>query len=242
MKANHLLCIILLIATSSCSSPDNEALQELASKQPDWNIVNNKELILLDTTPHYFQALFIENDTNSKYYDIILNFESSSFKDSFDKYYQESIKKYPSQNFNYNFIGDWVEINKFNNQNYLYIPANRSTISRIQLKNDAIITFQMDGIFPNLIRKINHRRNFVELEVKGPAHIFGNFNFEEIWKLELIDSLRQIIKVSIFKDGELWEKSKFMIPKERCKEYPIVVNYTDNPVMAKELKFDSFEK
>ncbi len=242
MNTNHLLHIILLTTTLSCNSSNSETGKELDSIQPDWSIVNNKELILLDTTPYYFQALFIDNDTNSNYYDIISNFESEFFKDSFDEYYLESIKKYPSKKFDYNFIGDWVEINKFKNQNHLYIPANRSTISRIKLRNNVITTFQMDGVFPNLIRGINYAPSFVELEIKGPAHIFGNFNFEETWKLELIDSSKQIMKVSIFKDGKLSEQSKFMIPKERCKEYPIIVNYTDNPVLGKDLKFDNFEK
>ena len=223
-------------------SKSEYALNEILREEINYGLIQDREILDSTVNNLFFQFLFIENDTNSSLYNQVADFDMRNYDytNSYQEYLDSLVNSSPISR-NHQFNGNWIEINKFRDEYFLYIPANRGVIGKTIISDSTITDFMMDGISPNLITTSIITGERSELELLTPAHVFGKQNYIEQRKIEYLSREDDIIKISTFIDGEL-EYTKYYIPENRVYEYSIIVNYTDNPVMSSEFKFDYMEE
>lgn len=236
--------LLLLLLFGSCetrhkSSAKNESSQEEILREAiNYNLLKNKTILDSTVNNLFFQFFFVEKDTSSRFYTLLRNFDihCSNCSDSYQEYLDSLVHHFPMAK-NNQYRGNWIEIHKFEENYFSYIPANRSTIGKTIISDSTVTDFMMDGKYPNLITNANSSKGITTLELHSPAHVFINADHKEQRVIESIQQENAMIKISTFIDHEL-ESTKYYIPESQVYDYPIIVNYTDNPTKIKEFKFD----
>lgn len=237
-----IVLLLLLIACKKDNKVNLTSYTYIGSDSIHYDLMKDKTILHTQVDSHFYHFTFIEKDTSSQFYEVMAKFDlpyydyTGSYKnylDTLKKGVTYSEKIHP-------FIGDWVGVYKFREDYVLYLPEDWGTIEKTVFTRSVATDFMMDGIMPVLITKTTQTDEQTLFDLRTPAQVFARQKYNAQRKVVYWDKQRRLIKVSHINDDEMVD-TRYYIPKDSIYQYPLIVEYTNNPFFAERFNLETVE-
>jgi len=183
-----------------------------------------------------YQAVFIENNPSSMYYNWICDFsfddsDSLSYQESLYSIFKDTLPKFSKPNITEELPRHWCGLETYKNKFYLYAPSDWGNNLNLIINDSTLIEYFMDGPYAYVIERFNRvdERTF-EFDVRSA---YSTTNKMTIYILDKKNQLAIVDK----QDNDTHEY-RLLVSKTQAIHFPIIVNYCKVQKML-EFQFDT---
>ena len=183
-----------------------------------------------------YQAVFIENNPSSKYYNWICDFsfddsDSLSYQESMNAIFKDTLPKFSKPNLSADLNRNWCGLETYKNNYYLYAPSDWGNNSNLMITDSTIVEYFMDGPYAYVIERFKRiDENTFEFDVRSA---YSTTNKMTIY---IIDKKNQVAIVD--KQDNDTHEYRLLVNKTDARHYPIIVNYCKDQKM-REFQFEA---
>ena len=183
-----------------------------------------------------YQAVFIENNPSSKYYNWICDFsfddsDSLSYQESMNAIFKDTLPKFSKPNLSADLNRNWCGLETYKNNYYLYAPSDWGNNSNLLITDSTIVEYFMDGPYAYVIERFKRiNETTFEFDVRSAYSTTNKITIYEI------DKKYQVAIVD--KQENDMHEYKLLVNKTFARHFPIIVNYCKNQKM-REFQFDT---
>ncbi len=175
-----------------------------------------------DAQYQVYQAVYIENNRTSKYYDRITDFDGKDYNENL-RYLSDAFKIKFHENNLYGLPRKWCSLMEYKGLYYAYAPSEWGANYQFQINDSSITYYELDGGIVNAlisVKKISARQ--YQLKMTRPERDNGvaktNITTTNIY---IIDPVK---KIAVF-ESDYWPDYQLMVPAENIKMFPLIVNH-----------------
>lgn len=199
-------------------------------------ITSDTNFISRNISGGVYQAVFIENNQNSIYYNWICDFsfddsDSLSYQESLHAIFKDTLHKFSKPKISEELSRNWCGLETFKNNYYLYAPSDWGNNSNLLITDSTIVEYFMDGPYAYVIERFNRiNETTFEFDVRSA--------YSTIIKMTIyfIDSKNQVAIVD--KQENEMHEYRLLVNKTHARHFPIIVNYCKFQKM-REFQFDT---
>lgn len=196
------------------------------------------------TPYHIYNNIYIDTNRNSLNHKALADFSFTPTQ-NLDEY-NERIKKRKIQLNKINTLGlptEWIPLYLYKNKYYVYMPSEQGLLLRRIINDSLLIFWFMDGPMPYVLQSVTQTDNENWL-VKSKDHFVRMEGFirPEILNIHMIDPVNKIAVWEYKSENEKEYKYELCIPKERIKNFDIIVNDSNEKAAEFEFEKPDFKK
>jgi len=227
---NHLFKFLFLIAISWTACTNDAPILAGEEAMQDTTYIHQQR------TADFYHAVFIDKNRKSTHLKRLLDF--SDHVDAFDESKNKSLKFIKSQHgkpfekFDLDDLPrEWVPLNIFKENYYLYAPCDWAKNQKIKITESAFVFWMLEGPMPSPLTGFKKYNDlFYQID-------YVNYQNDQVTTLT-IDILDPETQMSILEykveNGPTF--TSLCVPKEKAYHFDLIVNYCENQVQ-KEARF-----